>query len=277
MPSRSRAHALRPAPSLCARRRQHGRADHPRPAPVRHPDTDGPTTRPRQSLRMTAAPQAILAPVAPRPALADRTPPDDAPAQSGPEPVPPAGSQPLLPGFAPAPVARPAPPALPDARTALAGYPDIAAEDLCRHAKRLGKSAELLVDSLLMRLGERVFPTDEHEPFDRILWLPERPLRLQIKARHRRVGELWLFNVTRGYQRGPTGTRPYGIDDFDLLALVALPEGVVKFTTGGAPRHRIHQREIAGLRARPRDSLDAALRALGLDAAVPQPAEPDAA
>jgi hypothetical protein len=183
----------------------------------------------------------------------------------------------MLPGFAPAPVVRPVSPALPGAREALADYPDIAAEDLCRHAKRLGKAAEMLVDSVLVRLGERVFPADEHEPFDRILWLPERPLRIQIKARHRRLGELWLFNVTRGYQRGPTGTRPYDIDDFDLLALVALPEGVVKFTTGGAPRYRIHQREIPALRARPRDSLDAALRALGLDEAIPRPAEPDAA
>lgn len=49
MPSRSRAQALCPAPSLCARRTKHSRADQPRPFPVRHPDTDGPTTPCRAS------------------------------------------------------------------------------------------------------------------------------------------------------------------------------------------------------------------------------------
>ncbi|MGY6412030.1 MAG: hypothetical protein ACXIUV_13540 [Alkalilacustris sp.] len=159
----------------------------------------------------------------------------------------------------------------------MAAYPDLPAADLCRHAKRLGTAAELLVDSVLMRLGERVLPVDEHEPFDRILWLPGRPLRLQVKARHRCSGHAWLFNVTRGYGRSPEGVRPYGEDDFDILALVVLPEGVVKFVLPGAAHPRIHRREIAGLRARPRDSLDAALSALGLDAAIPRRAPRDAA
>lgn len=191
----------------------------------------------------------------------------------------PAGSgQLLLPGLdlPVAPARRAAPVAArPDApaREALASYPDVAAADLCRHAKRLGKAAELLVDSLLMRLGEQVFPSDEHEPFDRVLWLPGRPLRVQIKSRHRCHEGQWVFTITKGYQRGPHGTRRYEQDDYDILALVILPESVVCFVPRGLHRHCVPQGAIARLRARPRDSLDAALRALGHDAAVPQRAQ----
>ena len=207
--------------------------------------------------------------------------PDEPPAQAptAPDEAPsPMIGQPVLPGLAlpPAAVPRTLPPSHAP-RDALAAYPDVPATALCRHAKLLGKAAELLVDSLLVRLGERVFPADEHEPYDRILWLPEGPLRLQVKARHRCSGDVWQFDVKRGYGRSPEGVRPYGADDFDLIVLVILPEGVVKFAPPGLARHRIHRTEVAALRARPRDSLDAALRALGLDAAVPSATAPDAA
>ena len=282
MPSRSHARSLRPAPSTTLRRRQD------RSGPVaRHPVPSAPAPigrmRPPEPRRLSASVSwpALLAPAGRTltvPARAEQ-PPKERPNAVVSAPAKPQSGQLTLPGFALAstPLPRHGTGPATEARAALADYPDIPAAELCRHAKRLGKAAELLVDSLLVRLGERAFPADEHEPFDRILWLPGRPLRVQIKSRHRRLGALWPFEVRKGYQRAPEGTRPYGADEFDLLALVVLPEAVVKFVPAGGVRHSIHQREIPGLRARPRASLDAALRALGRDAAVPQPAEPDAA
>lgn len=274
MPSRSRSRALRPAPSLTARRTLRGGSDHARACPrqrtrpVFAPDPP----RQRQAWRTTVAPRALLAPVAHAAVGGGRAAITSRPAPTPPvDPTPPPRGQLMLPGFAPVAAVRRIAAPMSGVREVLAAYPDIPASELCRHAKRLGKSAELLVDSLLMRLGERSYPAEEHEAFDRLLWLPGGPpLRVQIKARHRRTGDLWVFSVTKGYGRSPEGVRPYGDDEFDLLALVVLPEGVVKFAARGAAHHRIHQREIAALRASPRGSLDAALGALGLGGAVPR-------
>jgi hypothetical protein len=70
-----------------------------------------------------------------------------------------------------------------NARIALAHYPDLDGATLSRYGKQLGASGELLFDSLMMRLGERVVPADEHEHFDRVFWLPDIFLRVQIKTR----------------------------------------------------------------------------------------------
>jgi hypothetical protein len=173
--------------------------------------------------------------------------------------------QPFLPGLTP-----PARPALArDARAALARYPDVAAGDLCKHAKTLGHGGERLVDCILATLGERVIAAPEHEQFDRLVWLDTCLLRIQIKTRHVPTGGSYVFNIRRGYQRGPDGTRPYDPGDFDCLALVALPQFVVKFTSEWHHVQRIEAVEIPGLRMRPRASFDEALRNLGLHDAIP--------
>ena len=90
-----------------------------------------------------------------------------------------------------------------NAREALASYPDMTTTNLCRHAKVLGIAAELLVDSVLMRLGERAYATPEFERHDRVLLLPgpdpsqspalpdrHRQLRLQPQAEIR-AGSDW--------------------------------------------------------------------------------------
>jgi len=176
--------------------------------------------------------------------------------------------QPSLPGLAPP--RRPEPART--ARTALARYPDVAPADLCTHAKILGQAGEHLVDCVLSTLGERVIPTPEHEQFDRLVWLDQRLLRVQIKTRHVPAAGGYDFIVRRGYQRGPDGTRPYDRGDFDMLALVALPHFVVKFTSEWHHAHRITAAEIPGLRRSPRASFDDALRDLGLSDAIPNPA-----
>jgi hypothetical protein len=57
-----------------------------------------------------------------------------------------------------------------------------------------------------------------------------------------------------------------------MLALVALPDFVVKFTSEWHNAHQIHTTEIPGLRRHPRASFDTALHDLGLVDAVPDTA-----
>ncbi len=163
------------------------------------------------------------------------------------------------------------PPEIRDAREALATYPDTPVEDLCRHAKILGRAAEQLVDSLLTRLGERVYPADEHERHDRLLILPSgASLRLQVKTRHAQTdrGD-YIFTLRQRSERGCTGRGPYQPHDFDILAMVALTEGVVRFSADWQLRQIIHASEIPELRRHPRRSLDAALARLGHTDAIP--------
>ena len=79
------------------------------------------------------------------------------------------------------------------------------------------------------------------------------------------------FDIKRGYQRGPNGTRAYDRGDFDLLALVGLPHDIVKFTAGWAKSHVIRGHEIPGLRNAPGSSLRQALADLGLSGTSPEP------
>ena len=196
MPHRLRQGALRASPfNLLRRRRRHRHAQRAtlraRTAPLRSVTSLPvfPTSYRRQSGLMVSQ-VALSAGMAPAQRQSTAAPPNATPRACLPQPAPsPAeatprimearGDQPMLPGLGleGAPLPRPDQPAA-DPRAELAAYPDIPAPALCRHAKRLGKAAELLVDSLLTRLGERVFPVDEHEPFDRILWLFGRPLRV---------------------------------------------------------------------------------------------------
>ena len=175
----------------------------------------------------------------------------------------------LLPGFQlPA-----SPPECRDARVALRDYPDVSGAVMCRYGKQLGTAGELLFDSVMMRLGERSIRCEEHEPFDRILWLPDGLVRVQIKTRHTITGDSYVFDIKKGYQRGPTGTKPYDPSDFDMLALVILPEGVIRFTSEWRNTHRVRLCEIPSLRARPGDSLAEALDRLGQSGApMPAPA-----
>ena len=175
--------------------------------------------------------------------------------------------QPYLPGM-PMP---PRPTERRDARTALATYPAMSTEDLCRHAKPLGRAAELLVDSALVRLGERVYPADEHERHDRLLLLPSgASLRLQVKTRHTQNdrGD-YIFTLRQRSERGCTGRGPYEPQDFDILAMAVLTENVIRFAANWHLRQVIHASEIAELRRNPRRSLDAALARLGHTDAIP--------
>ena len=175
--------------------------------------------------------------------------------------------QPFLPGLsAPA-----TPPAASQMSASLLHYPDVSAKALCENAKTLGHAAELLVDSVFARLGLIAASFAEHSRFDRMIWIGTTCLRVQIKGRHRMTDGAYHFDIKRGYQRGPNGTRDYDRGDFDLLALVGLPDDVVKFTALWSKSHVIRGHEIPGLRNAPGSSLRQALSDLGLSGTAPAP------
>lgn len=143
-------------------------------------------------------------------------------------------------------------------------YPDLSTQTLCTHAKLLGHTGECLADSLLCRFGLLTIPLPELSSADRLVLHPARALRLQVKTTSSLRSGAWQFNIQKGYGHAPAGIRPYEAGAFDLLALVVLPENVVRFTAELRPRHRIARAEIATLRADPRASLEEALLTLGL-------------
>ncbi len=168
--------------------------------------------------------------------------------------------QPFLPGLsAPA-----TPPSASLLSASLLHYPDVSSDVLCEHAKTLGHAAELLTDSVFARLGIPCASFAEHSRFDRLIWIGSTCLRVQVKGRHRMTNGQYHFDIKRGYQRGPNGTCGYDRGDFDILALVGLPENVVKFTSEWSKTHVIRGREIGRLRACPGASLRSALADLGL-------------
>ncbi|GGH64002.1 hypothetical protein GVY41_19795 [Frigidibacter albus] len=153
--------------------------------------------------------------------------------------------------------------------SALWSFPDLDTGTLCHHAKILGEAGERFVDSMLLRLGLLPLALPEHSSADRLVLHPSAVLKLQIKTATAHRANAWHFNISKGYNHSPGGLRPYAAGDFDLLALVVLPENVVRFSRDRRSSQRIMRSEIAGLRADPRASLEEAMLALGLAAPAP--------
>lgn len=151
-----------------------------------------------------------------------------------------------------------------DLSWALWPFPEVPHYVLSRHAKMLGQAGEHLVDSLLCRYGLISLPVPEVLPVDRLVVHPDRLVRIQVKTSSSCRDGAYHFSLHKGYQRGPTGIKPYAPNDFDIAAFVVLPENVVLFTASKQASCRIPISEIAHLRARPRDSLDEALLELGV-------------
>lgn len=170
--------------------------------------------------------------------------------------------QPVLAGFED--LFEPGPAAL---RPDLWDFPNVSTEALHANAKWIGLAGESLVDSTLLRFGIYTTPLPETLPADRLLhYRPDLPLRLQIKTASQPRACGYCFNVMHGYHRTRSGVRPYEAEDFDLVALVLLPENVVKFSSEKRPSQVVSFREIDQLRRYPRRSLDRALDELGLTA-----------
>ena len=146
----------------------------------------------------------------------------------------------------------------------LATYPDVDPKVLQNQAKEIGRAGELLVHSVLTRLGERCYPASEDTQFDLLLMRPEAALRVQVKTITNPRNGLYRVRMQKGYRCNPAGVRLYAPDDYDLAALVILPHDAVMFTAAKRDVHTIPCQRIAGLRARPYASLHQALHDLGI-------------
>jgi hypothetical protein len=90
-----------------------------------------------------------------------------------------------------------------------------------------GKAAEHLVCCDLLLKGYNAFLSDQGLPYDIIVDLGSRILRVQVKGTRQpknpmpghRLSDGYFFNVRRA---GKRGTRIYGDNEFDMYALVAL-------------------------------------------------------
>lgn len=164
---------------------------------------------------------------------------------------------------------------MPPASRDLRHWPDVSAETVCQHARRLGSAGELLFDSQMLCFGEKPLDPGEFFPFDRLILRAPRALRVQIKSvimPAERGG--YSVEPRKGYRGSPRGIRRYEDGDFDLLAIVLLRESVIRYSAEKAARYHIPLACIEQLRRDPRASFDSAIAAL--DAAARDDTAPDA-
>lgn len=98
----------------------------------------------------------------------------------------------------------------------------------------LGKAAEYLVVADLILQGYRAYLTDQGLPYDVVLDLDGRLLRIQVKATRemrsvpQRATKIpgYLFHPRRS---GKAGRRRYGRAEFDLVAFVALDTRTIAY------------------------------------------------
>ena len=116
-------------------------------------------------------------------------------------------------------------------------------------ALEIGKAAEHLVCADLMLAGYRAFLTDAGTPYDVVVDLGGRMLRVQVKAtmrprpvpQRRTSGMTYMFHVRRA---GKGSKRLIGNDEFDVLALVALDIRQIAYVKmRGAVLQTIHLRK----------------------------------
>lgn len=164
---------------------------------------------------------------------------------------------------------------LQDALHDLGGYPSVTPDAVCRRARLIGLAGEALVDSLLLRHGLHPSALPEGASADRLVPFGQRTVRIQIKTRTHPGPRGYSFRMRKGYRGNPQGTRAYDEGDFDIAALVALPENVVFFTCAQAVNLTMPLSAIPALAAHPLVSLDVALEALIAREAEKDGAEPN--
>lgn len=111
----------------------------------------------------------------------------------------------------------------------------------------VGTAGEHLVCADLLLAGFTAFRTDQNCPYDVAVDLGGRLVRLQVKSTRepRPIGQrrepvlAYHFHVRRA---GKGGRRKYGVDDFDLLALVGLDVRQVAYMPPSQTRTLIHVR-----------------------------------
>ncbi|MGJ8547518.1 MAG: group I intron-associated PD-(D/E)XK endonuclease [Sulfitobacter sp.] len=158
--------------------------------------------------------------------------------------------------------------------TELLQFPNVSPGLLKHHGKAIGRAGELLVESTFLRIGLQSVSLAEHLPFDCVVLHSRGLIRVQVKTSARPRDGSYHFNVLRGYHRSPAGVRQYAEGDFDLLALVALSDNVVKFSADRQRAQAIGLDEVDGLRRQPGASYEQALEDLGMDQAGSSEASP---
>jgi ParB family chromosome partitioning protein len=78
-------------------------------------------------------------------------------------------------------------------------------------------SGELFVDSLLIRHGLTVLPVPESMPFDRLICIDDRHLKIQIKTTTRSRNGYYLFNLQKGHYRSRRGVQRYASDEVEPM------------------------------------------------------------
>lgn len=91
------------------------------------------------------------------------------------------------------------------------------------HELRQGKAAEHLVCYDLLCMGHDAFLADQGLPYDVLLDLGQRVIRVQVKSTQSpiKVRESVCYNFSASYS-GKRGKKYTSMSDFDMLALVAL-------------------------------------------------------
>ena len=153
----------------------------------------------------------------------------------------------------------------------LVHYPDVTPDVLCRHARAIGQAGEALVDSLLLRHGLVTAHLPDGNCADRLLLLPNRSLKLQVKTRTSPGSRGYVFRMQKGFRASGDGCRPYDVGDYDIAALVALPINAVMFTSDQGATLRIPHERIPQISADPLCSLASALADLDAVAAPELP------
>ena len=105
-----------------------------------------------------------------------------------------------------------------------------------------GRAGEYLVLADLLLNGWVAYPTSQGLPYDVAVDIGKRVIRVQVKstllpksAEYRRGGApLYMFHTKRA---GKAGKRRYGVDDFDILALVGLDRRLIAYYGMRESRH----------------------------------------
>lgn len=127
------------------------------------------------------------------------------------------------------------------------------ARDALAHVEdlELGKAAEYLVCADLILGGYRAFLSDQGLPYDVLVEVAQRIVRIQVKATRapknpqptsrRSVG--YFFNLRRA---GKAGRRQYAAGDFDLDALVAMDRWAIAYLTPAECRFQTISLRVPG-------------------------------
>lgn len=110
-----------------------------------------------------------------------------------------------------------------------------------------GTAAEHLVCADLLLAGWRAFLADQNCPYDVAVDVGGRLIRIQVKATRaqrsipQRATHIpaYMWNVRRA---GKAGARVYAVDDFDLLALVALDVRCTAYLPPSQHKQTVHIR-----------------------------------